>query len=145
MTRDPGDDLWSQTFDWLAPEPLLAHLNADTKGDFLELTLAAAAQVLACAEKPCSQPLMRCLHAARLLIEDAARTLEELQLWDLRTGALTSVRPLATEAPPGPPHRRNAFRHDLSHAFLSPLLNRSPPCAASPWQLRLLRDLHKAC
>ena len=24
---------------------------------------------------------MRCLHAARLLIEDAARTLEELQLW----------------------------------------------------------------
>ena len=21
MTRDPGDDLWAQTFDWLAPEP----------------------------------------------------------------------------------------------------------------------------
>ena len=40
-----------------------------------------AAQVLDCAEKPCSEPLMRCLHAARLLIEDAARTLEELQLW----------------------------------------------------------------
>ena len=77
MTRDPGDDLWAQTFDWLAPEPSLAHLNADTKGDFLELTLAAAAQVLDCAEKPCSEPLMRCLHAARLLIEDAARTLEE--------------------------------------------------------------------
>ena len=38
----------------------------------LELTLAAAAQVLDCAEKPCSEPLMRCLHAARLLIEDAA-------------------------------------------------------------------------
>ena len=38
MTRDPGDDLWAQTFDWLAPEPSLAHLNADTKGDFLELT-----------------------------------------------------------------------------------------------------------
>ena len=65
MTRDPGDDLWAQTFDWLAPEPSLAHLNADTKGDFLELTLAA----------------MRCLHAVRLLIKDAARTLEELQLW----------------------------------------------------------------
>ena len=81
MTRDPGDDLWAQTFDWLAPEPSLAHLNADAKGDFLELTLAAAAQVLDCAEKPCSEPLMRCLHAARLLIEDAARTLEELQLW----------------------------------------------------------------
>ena len=81
MTRDPGDDLWAQTFDWLAPEPSLAHLNTDTKGDFLELTLAAAAQVLDCAEKPCSEPLMRCLHAARLLIEDAARTLEELQLW----------------------------------------------------------------
>ena len=47
-------------------------LNADTKGDFLELTLAAAAQVLDCAEKPCSEPLMRCLRAARLLIEDAA-------------------------------------------------------------------------
>ena len=44
-------------------------------------TLAAAAQVLDCAEKPCSEPLMRCLHAARLLIEDDARTLEELQLW----------------------------------------------------------------
>ena len=58
----PGDDLWAQTFDWLAPEPSLAHLNADTKGDFL----AAAAQVLDC-EKPCSEPLMRCLHAARLL------------------------------------------------------------------------------
>ena len=43
MTRDPGDDLWAQTFDWLAPEPSLGHLNADTKGDFLELTLAAAA------------------------------------------------------------------------------------------------------
>ena len=57
----------------VAPEPSLAHLNADTKGDFLELTLAAAAQVLDCAEKPCSEPLMRCLHAARLLIEDAAR------------------------------------------------------------------------
>ena len=70
MTRDPGDDLWAQTFDWLAPEP-----------SFLELTLAAAAQVLDCAEKPCSEPLMRCLHAARLLIEDAARALEELQLW----------------------------------------------------------------
>ena len=42
MTRDPGDNLWAQTFDWLAPEPLLAHLNADTKGDFLELTLADA-------------------------------------------------------------------------------------------------------
>ena len=55
MTRDPGDDLWAQTFDWLAPEPSLAHLNADTKGDFLELTLAAAAQVLDCAEKPCSE------------------------------------------------------------------------------------------
>ena len=67
MTRDPGDDLWAQTFDWLAPEPSLAHLNANTKGDFLELTLAAAAQVLDCAEKPCSEPLMRCLHAARLL------------------------------------------------------------------------------
>ena len=67
--------------DRLAPEPSLGHLNADTKGDFLELTLAAAAQVLDCAEKPCSEPLMRCLHAARLLIEDAARTLEELQLW----------------------------------------------------------------
>ena len=53
MTRDPGNDLWAQTFDWLAPEPALAHLNADTKGDFLELTLAAAAQVLDCAEKPC--------------------------------------------------------------------------------------------
>ena len=50
MTRDPGDDLWAQTFDWLASEPSLAHLNADTKGDFLELTLAAAAQVLDCAE-----------------------------------------------------------------------------------------------
>ena len=73
MTRDPGDDLWAQTFDWLPPEPSLGHLNANTKGDFLELTL--------CAEKPCSEPLMRCLHAARLLIEDAARTLEELQLW----------------------------------------------------------------
>ena len=70
MTRDPGDDLWAQTFDWLAPEPSLGHLNTDTKGDFLELTLAAAAQVLDCAEKPCSEPLMRCLHAARLLIED---------------------------------------------------------------------------
>ena len=80
-TRDPGDDLWAQTFDWLAPEPSLTHLSADTKGDFLELILAAAAQVLDCAEKPCSEPLMRCLHAARLLIEDAARTLEELQLW----------------------------------------------------------------
>ena len=80
MTRDPGDDLWAQTFDWLAPEPSLAHLNADTKGDFLELTLAAAAQVLGCAEKPCSEPLMRCLHAARLLIGGAARTLEGLQL-----------------------------------------------------------------
>ena len=56
--RDPGDDLWAQTFDWLAPEPSLAHLNADTKGDFLELTLAAAAQVLDCAEKSCSEPLM---------------------------------------------------------------------------------------
>ena len=33
MTRDPGDDLWSQTFDRLAPEPSLGHLNADTKGD----------------------------------------------------------------------------------------------------------------
>ena len=65
----------SQTFDWLAPEPSLGHLNADTKGDFLEVTLAAAAQV----EKPCSEPLMRCLRA-RLLIEDAARTLEE-QVW----------------------------------------------------------------
>ena len=65
MTRDPGDDLWAQ----------LAGSRA------LELTLAAAAQVLDCAEKPCSEPLMRCLHAARLLIEDAARTLEELQLW----------------------------------------------------------------
>ena len=32
MTRDPGDDLWAQTFDWLAPEPSLTHLNADTKG-----------------------------------------------------------------------------------------------------------------
>ena len=81
MTRDPGDDLWAQTFDWLAPKPSLGHLNADTKGDLLELTLAAAAQVLDCAEKFCSKPLMRCLHAARLLIEDAARTLEELQLW----------------------------------------------------------------
>ena len=60
---------------------LAPHLNADTKNDFLELTLAAAAQVLDCAKKPCSEPLMRCLHAARLLIEDAARTLEELQLW----------------------------------------------------------------
>ena len=79
MTRDPGDDLWAQTFERLAPEPSLGHLNANTKGDFLELTLAA--QVLDCAEKPCSEPLMRCLHAARLLIEDAARTLEELQLW----------------------------------------------------------------
>ena len=43
MSRDCGDDLWAQTFDWLAPECLLGHLNADTKGDFLELTLAAAA------------------------------------------------------------------------------------------------------
>ena len=55
--------------------------GASKSADFLELTLAAAAQVLDCAEKPCSEPLMRCLHAARLLIEDAARTLEELQLW----------------------------------------------------------------
>ena len=23
MTKDPGDDLWAQTFDWLAPEPSL--------------------------------------------------------------------------------------------------------------------------
>ena len=81
MTRDPGDDLWAQTFDCLAPEPSLAHLNADTKGDFLELTLAAAAQVLDCAEKPCSEPLMRCLHAARLLIEICRAHMEELQLW----------------------------------------------------------------
>ena len=77
MTRDPGDDLWAQTFDWLAPEPSLAHLNADTKGDFLELTLARLRSWI----EPCSEPLMRCLHAARLLIEDAARTLEKLQLW----------------------------------------------------------------
>ena len=33
MTRDPGDDLWAQTFDWLAPKPSLAHLNADTGAD----------------------------------------------------------------------------------------------------------------
>ena len=47
--------------------------GAVARAYFLELTLAAAAQVLDCAAKPCSE-------LARLLIEDAART-EELQLW----------------------------------------------------------------
>ena len=61
----------------LAGSRALAWAPQRRHGDFLELTLAAAG----CAEKPCSEPLMRCLHAARLLIEDAARTLEELQLW----------------------------------------------------------------
>ena len=41
--------------------------------------------------------------------------------------------------------RRHAFSHDRSHAFLSLLLNRSPPGLppwhSVPWQLRLLRDL----
>ena len=81
MTRDPGDDLWAQTFDWLAPEPSLAHLSAIQhlrsrgQGQLQEVALGVGV------EKPCSEPLMRCLHAARLLIEDAARTLEELQVW----------------------------------------------------------------
>ena len=57
MTRDPGDE-HQERFPGADP-----------------------AQVLDCAEKPCSEPLMRCLHAVRLLSEDAARTLEELQLW----------------------------------------------------------------
>ena len=50
-------------------------------------------------------------------------------------------KPLATEAPPGPPHWCTDICQDPSHAFLSPLLKCIPP---GPWQLRLLRDPHKA-
>ena len=81
MTRNPG---WRRSLGAdvrLAGSRALAWAPQRRHQDRFPAADPAAAQVLDCAEKPCSEPLMRCLHAARLLIEDAARTLEELQLW----------------------------------------------------------------
>ena len=86
-TRDPGDGLWAQVFDELvkarAPQgqALQEGLSEDRKGDLLELTLGAAQLILDMDERvSASSHLQRCLNAARVLIEDLARTLEELQL-----------------------------------------------------------------
>ena len=90
LTRDPGDALWAEVFDLLpgAQESTgLKVLSADRKGDCLELTLGAAAALLDVdpregkAGPPASQELLQCLHCARLLLEDLARTSEELRLW----------------------------------------------------------------
>ena len=66
-------DLWTDTARLLA-------LSDDTKGDFLELTLGAAAVLLDGKMHLLSQPLQRCLHGARLVIKDLARTCEEIWL-----------------------------------------------------------------
>ena len=74
-TRDPGDALWAEVFDELVGDTArLLALSDDTKGDFLELTLGAAAVLLDGKMHQLSQPLQRCLHGARLVIEDLART-----------------------------------------------------------------------
>ena len=65
----------------------------------------------------------------------------------LRGCCLAPAIEVSSRTSPSPAIR--LIRHDPGHAFLSPLLNRFPPgllpCAASPWQLRFLRDLHKPC
>ena len=90
MTRDPGDALWAEVFDLLPgaqESTALKVLSADRKGDCLELTLGAAAALLDVdpregkAGPPTSHELLQCLHCARLLLEDLARTSEELRLW----------------------------------------------------------------
>jgi len=61
----------------------LKHLSMDRKGDMLELTLGGAMCVLDVNGRVPQQPsvqLQRCLHCARLLIEDLARTTEEIYL-----------------------------------------------------------------
>ena len=88
LTRDPGDALWAEVFDLLPgaqESTALKVLSADRKGDCLELTLGAAAALLDVdpregkAGPPASQELLQCLHCARLLLEDLARTSEELR------------------------------------------------------------------
>jgi hypothetical protein len=80
-TRDPGDALCAEVFDELVGDTArLLALSDDTKGDFLELTLGAAAVLLDGKMHLLSQPLQRCLHGARLVIEDLARTCEEIWL-----------------------------------------------------------------
>ncbi|CAE7268528.1 cal-1, partial [Symbiodinium sp. CCMP2456] len=46
-TRDPGDRVWALVFDELVPahNTVLRNCNADTKGDFIELTLGACQQL----------------------------------------------------------------------------------------------------
>ena len=87
FTRDPGDALWACTFDDLmtqwrisTPSLLPSTLSADRKGDCLELTLAAAMFLLDVAPGGggAGPGLQRCLCAARILIEDLARTNEEM-------------------------------------------------------------------
>jgi hypothetical protein len=85
MTRDPGDALWANVFDVLSRQHMMRHkreeslhlenLSMDRKGDMLELTLGAAQCILdmdgAAPQLPAWE-LQRCLHCARLLIEDLA-------------------------------------------------------------------------
>lgn len=81
-TRDPGDRIWALVFDELVP-PDYAQLrgcNADAKGDFIELTLGGCQHLLDCETVPAPDSLLRCVHAARLLLEDLARTMEEIHL-----------------------------------------------------------------
>ena len=81
--RDPGDALWSEIFDLLpgvAKRPTLHGLCDYKKGDFLELTRGAAAVVLDGSGRGSSLTLQKCLHSARLLIEDLARTAEEIHV-----------------------------------------------------------------
>ena len=78
LTRDPGDVLWAD--------------------DCLELTLGAAAALLDVdpregkAGPPASQELLQCLHCARLLLEDLARTSEELRLFGRPARASLALR-----------------------------------------------------
>ena len=81
-TRDPGDALCAEVFDELVGDTarLLAlsdeHQRRLPGADFG----GCAAVLLDGKMHQLSQPLQRCLHGARLVIEDLARTCEEIWL-----------------------------------------------------------------
>ena len=96
--RDPGDKLWGEVFDHLvqfwvyrrrAPADL-PQLSDDRKGDLLELLLGAASILLDRGEQvqEASRHLRYCLHLIRLLVEDCARTLEEIHVASHPAGCL---------------------------------------------------------
>eukprot|EP00435_Cladocopium_sp_Y103_P066089 s1285_g28.t1 len=108
--RDPGNAVWAEIFSLLpgvSARPGLQGLSDETKGDFLELTLGAAAVVLdGSGEGGSSQALQRCLHAARLLLEDLANHRGDPCAHQSRDICLGTQRGWRD----GPPERMRALR-----------------------------------